>query len=296
MEFDVAIIGTGPAGLQAAIHAARKKVSVVVLGKVVNSAMTGTHVENYFGVPGVKDGDGILVDGIAQAKGFGCTFVEYNVTAAEDLGGRFLITAEDDSTYEVKSVVIATGVSRKTLGVPGEKELFGKGVSYCAICDCNFYRGKVAAIVGDETEAAVSAAMMTKYASRTYWVSADVKASAVAKEKAIAAGAILLETTIERIQGENRVSSMVLGDGSVVDVDGVFIELGAKSSADLAMDLGVMPEMDDSIKVDRQCGTEVPGVFACGDVTGKPWQVAKAVGEGCVAGISAADFVRGKMA
>ena len=89
---------------------------------------------------------------------------------------------------------------------------------------------------------------------------------------------------------------MVLGDGSVVDVDGVFIELGAKSSADLAMDLGVMPEMDDSIKVDRQCGTEVPGVFACGDVTGKPWQVAKAVGEGCVAGISAADFVRGKMA
>ena len=296
MEFDVAIIGTGPAGLQAAIHAARKKVSVVVLGKVVNSAMTGTHVENYFGVPGVKDGDGILADGIAQAKGFGCTFVEYNVTAAEDLGGRFLITAEDDSTYEVKSVVIATGVSRKTLGVPGEKELFGKGVSYCAICDCNFYRGKVAAIVGDETEAAVSAAMMTKYASRTYWVSADVKASAVAKEKALAAGAILLETTIERIQGENRVSSMVLGDGSVVDVDGVFIELGAKSSADLAMDLGVMPEMDDSIKVDRQCGTEVPGVFACGDVTGKPWQVAKAVGEGCVAGISAADFVRGKMA
>jgi thioredoxin reductase (NADPH) len=182
------------------------------------------------------------------------------------------------------------------LGVPGEKELFGKGVSYCAICDCNFYRGKVAAIVGDETEAAVSAAMMTKYASKTYWVSANVKASSVAKEKAIAAGAILLETTIEKIQGENRVSSMVLGDGSVVDVDGVFIELGAKSSADLAMDLGVMPEMDDSIKVNRQCGTEVPGVFACGDVTGKPWQVAKAVGEGCIAGISAADFVRGKMA
>jgi thioredoxin reductase (NADPH) len=296
MEFDVAIIGTGPAGLQAAIHAARKKVSVVVLGKVVNSAMTGTHVENYFGIPGVKDGDAILADGIAQAKEFGCTFVEYNVTSAEDLGGKFLITAEDDSTYEVKSVVIATGVSRKTLGVPGEKELFGKGVSYCAICDCNFYRGKVAAIVGDETEAAVSAAMMTKYASKTYWVSANVKASSVAKEKAIAAGAILLETTIEKIQGENRVSSMVLGDGSTVEVDGVFIELGAKSSADLAMDLGVMPEMDDSIKVNRQCGTEVPGVFACGDVTGKPWQVAKAVGEGCIAGISAADFVRGKMA
>ena len=295
MEYDVAVIGTGPAGLQAAIHAARKKVSVVVLGKVVNSAMTGTHVENYFGIPGTKDGDSILADGIAQAKAFGCTFVEYNVISAEDVGGSFVITAEDDSTYEVKSVVIATGVSRKALGVPGEKELFGKGVSYCAICDCNFYRGKVVAIVGDETEAAVSAAMMTRYASKTYWVSADVKASSVAKEKAIAAGAILLETSIESIRGENRVSSMVLADGSEVDVDGVFIELGAKSSADLAMDLGVMPEMDDSIKVDRQCGTEVPGVYACGDVTGKPWQVAKAVGEGCIAGLSAADHARGRM-
>lgn len=295
MEYDVAVIGTGPAGLQAAIHAARKKVSVVVLGKVVNSAMAGTHVENYFGIPGTKDGDSILADGIAQAKAFGCTFVEYNVISAEDVGGSFVITAEDDSTYEVKSVVIATGVSRKALGVPGEKELFGKGVSYCAICDCNFYRGKVVAIVGDETEAAVSAAMMTRYASRTYWVSADVKASSVAKEKAIAAGAILLETSIESIRGENRVSSMVLADGSEVDVDGVFIELGAKSSADLAMDLGVMPEMDDSIKVDRQCGTEVPGVYACGDVTGKPWQVAKAVGEGCIAGLSAADHARGRM-
>ena len=88
---------------------------------------------------------------------------------------------------------------------------------------------------------------------------------------------------------------MVLADGTEVDVDGVFIELGAKSSADLAMDLGVMPEMDDSIKVDRQCGTEVPGVYACGDVTGKPWQVAKAVGEGCIAGLSAADHARGRI-
>lgn len=294
MRFDVAVIGTGPAGLQAAIHAARKKVSVVVLGKVANSAMAGTHVENYFGIPGIGDGDSILADGIAQAKGFGCTFVGYNVISAEDVGGTFVVTAEDDSTYEVGSVIIATGVSRKTLGVPGEKELFGKGVSYCAICDCNFYRGKVVAIVGDETEAAVSAAMMTRYASKTYWVSADVKASDVAKEKAISAGAVLLDSSISSIGGETRVTSMTLSDGSVVDVDGVFIELGARSSVDLAMDLGVLPEMDDSIKVDRRCGTGVPGVYACGDVTGKPWQVAKAVGEGCVAGLSAADHVRGK--
>lgn len=294
MDYDVAVIGTGPAGIQAAIHAARKNVSVVVFAKAANSAMVGSHVENYFGVPGKVDGDVILADGISQAKGFGCTFVEYNVVSAERTIGGFKVTSEDDRVYDVSAVILATGISRKKLGVPGENELYGKGVSYCAICDCNFYRGKVVAIVGDETEAAMSAALMTGYASKTYWISSDVRASDHARSKAVSAGAVLLDTSVESIHGEGRVSSVRLKDGSTLEVDGVFIELGAKSSADLAMDMDVMPEMDDTIKVDRSCGTSVPGVYACGDVTGKPWQVAKAVGEGCVAGLSAADHVRGK--
>ncbi|MGN1044352.1 MAG: NAD(P)/FAD-dependent oxidoreductase [Candidatus Methanomethylophilaceae archaeon] len=293
MRYDVAVIGAGPAGLQAAIHASRKKVSVVVFGKPSNSAMSGTHVENYFAVTGGTDGDGMVSAGMSQAKAFGCDFVELNVISAVPSGPGFTITAEDDSVYEVGSVVIATGISRKKLGVPGEKEFFGKGVSYCAVCDCNFYKGRVVAVVGNDTEAAVSAEVMTRYASKTYWVADDIGASDIAKDKAVGAGAILLTSPVDRIEGGTRVSRIVLADGSSVDVDGVFIELGAKSAADLALDLGVMPEMDDTIKVGRDCGTEVPGVFACGDVTGKPWQVAKAVGEGCVAGLSAADYVKG---
>lgn len=293
IQTDVLIIGAGPAGAQAAIHAARKKVSVLLVGKTSNSAMQGTHIENYFGVGGVADGDELLRTGLEQAKAFGSKIMEENIISSEHDGDIFRFVTENDETIESKAVIIATGISRKKLGVPGEKEFFGKGVSYCASCDCNFYKGKTVVIVGDETEAAVSAELMTRYASKTYWVSDDVKASKNVADKAIAAGAELIGSQISSIDGEQRVVGITLNDGRKIQTDGVFIELGAKSAADLAMDMDVMPEMDDTIKVDSNCATEVKGVFACGDVTGRPWQVAKAVGQGAVAGLSAAEYVRG---
>lgn len=289
---DVLIIGAGPAGIQAAIHAARKKVSVLLVGKLSNSALAGTEIENYFGLSGVTEGDVMLRAGMEQAESFGCEHIDANVVSSERNGDVFRFVTEDDEIIEAKAVVIATGIARKKLGVRGEKELFGKGVSYCASCDCNFYKGKVVAIVGDETEAAVSAELMTRYASKVYWVIGELKASANVAKKAEDAGAEIVKGKVESINGDVRVSSMTVS-GVDYTVDGVFIELGAKSAADLAMDIDVMPEMDDSLKVDSRCATEVKGVFACGDVTGKPWQVAKAVGEGAVAGISAADYVKG---
>lgn len=294
MEYDVAIIGAGPAGIQAAIHASRKKVSVVVLGKLTASAMSGTHIENYFGIPGTSDGDSILKAGKEQAESFGCVFMEKNIISAHPDNGDFIIATEDDEEITAKSVILATGISRKKLNVPGEKELFGKGVSYCTVCDCNFYKGKTAVIVGNETEAAVSAELMTKYASKTYWVSDDMQASDTVYRKALDAGAEFISSKIREIKGGDRVSSVLLENGSEIETDGVFIELGAKSSVDIAMDLDVMPEMDDTVKVDRECKTEAPGVFACGDITGKPWQIAKAVGEGAIAGLSAAEYVKGR--
>lgn len=290
---DVLIIGAGPAGIQAAIHAARKKVSVIAVGKISNSAMFGTEIENYFGTAGVSKGEDLLAIGKVQAESFGCRFIDENIISSEHDGDIFRFITENDETIEAKAVIIATGISRKKLGVPGEKEFFGKGVSYCASCDCNFYRGKIVVIVGNETEAAVSAELMTKYASKVYWVTEDTKASKNVVDKAVAAGAELIGSPIKTINGETRVTSVTLSDGNTILTDGVFIELGAKSAADLAMDIDVMPEMDDTIKVNCECATEVKGVFACGDITGKPWQVAKAVGQGATAGICAADFVKG---
>ena len=292
METDVLIIGSGPAGVQAAIHSSRKKAKTLVVGKAINSSLHGTEIENYFGVD--LDGDALLGEGIGQAKSFGTEFINQNIISSAVEDGGFSFTTDDGTEIKAKAVIIATGVSRKKLAVPGEKELYGKGVSYCAVCDCNFYKGRRVVLVGNESEAASSAALMISYASETSWVAWDLTADESIVSKALDAGVRLYTNKPVSIDGTDKVESITLADGTVIPTDGVFIELGAKSAADIAMDLGVMPEMDDSIKVDAECRTEVPGVYACGDITGKPWQVAKAVGQGCVAGLNAADYVKEK--
>lgn len=293
MDADVVIIGSGPAGVQAAIHASRRKVSVLVAGKAAASAAAGTEMDNYFGT-GRVSGDALIAEGMRQAESTGAVFLGQNVISASRDGDSFRLGLEDGTEVNARSVIIATGISRKKLGIPGEKELFGKGVSYCAVCDCNFYRGRRAVIVGNESEAAVSAEMMTGYASETSWVAWDVQANPTLVAKAEAAGVRMYGSKPKAILGEGKVESLELEDGTLIPTDGVFIELGARSSADLAMDLDVMPEMDDTIKVDCDCATGVPGVYACGDVTGRPWQVAKAVGQGCVAGTNAAAYAKGE--
>ena len=293
MDADVVIIGSGPAGVQAAIHASRRKASVLVAGKAAASAAAGTEMDNYFGT-GRVSGDALIAEGVRQAESTGAVFLGQNVISASREGDAFRLGLEDGTVVTARSVIIATGISRKKLGIPGEKELFGKGVSYCAVCDCNFYRGRRAVIVGNESEAAVSAEMMTGYASETSWVAWDVQANPALVAKAEAAGVRMYRSKPKAIMGEGKVESLELEDGTLIPTDGVFIELGARSSADLAMDLDVMPEMDDTIKVDCDCATGVPGVYACGDVTGRPWQVAKAVGQGCVAGTNAAAYAKGE--
>lgn len=292
MEFDVAVIGAGPAGLQAAIHSARKRASTVVLGRSSSSAAAGTTIENYFGT-GAVAGEALLAEGRAQAEAAGATLIGENVLSAETADGGFALRLEGGDEVRCRALVLATGISRLRLGVPGEKELFGKGVSYCAVCDCNFYRGRRAVVVGNDSEAASAAELMTGYASETHWVRWDLRASPALAERAVAAGAVPHDSRPVSIDGDGRVESITLEDGTVIGTDGVFIELGAKSAADLALDLGAMPEVDDTIRVDASCAVPgVPGLFACGDVTGRPWQVARAVGQGCVAGMAAADLAR----
>jgi len=293
MKFDVAIIGCGPAGLQAGIHSSRKKADTVIIGKLQNSALYGAHIENYFGIKEKADGDELLKKGLEQALSFGCRHIDLNVTEAVKTGDVFRITVESGEEIECKAVIIATGIARKKLNIPGEKEFSGKGVSYCAECDCNFYKGLRVAIIGNESSAALSSILMTKYASEVYWIGENISANKNLLDKASEAGVKIIAAAPKEIRGLANVESLLLNGGSVIGVDGVFIELGGRSSSDLAMDLGVMPETDDSIKVNGKCETSVAGVFACGDVTGGPWQLAKAVGDGAVAGHNAAEKAKG---
>ncbi|MCL2786103.1 MAG: FAD-dependent oxidoreductase [Methanomassiliicoccaceae archaeon] len=290
----VVIIGAGPAGIQAAIHAARAKVQVTMIGRTADSAMYGAHIENYFGVPGKADGTEILKVGLTQALRSGAVHMDENVTAMERSGDEFAISTESGLTVNAKAVILASGVSRRKLNVPGEKELFGKGVSYCAVCDCNFYKGRRVAIIGDESEAAAAAELMTGYAAAVFWITAAPKASGRMISNAESAGAKIIGESLVEIKGDGKVSGIRLSGGSYLDVDGVFIELGARSSSDLAMDVGIIPDADGTVRTDDGCRTSVDGVFACGDMTGRPWQIAKAVGQGAVAGLNAAAYVRGE--
>ncbi|HSH12933.1 MAG TPA: FAD-dependent oxidoreductase, partial [Desulfurivibrionaceae bacterium] len=173
---DVVIIGAGPAGLQAALHASRKKVSVLVLGRPESSSIATAHVENYLGVAGVVSGQELLSVGLAQVKKFGAGLLAEDVLHLAQEGDLFLVRTE---SREIRAlgVVIATGTARKKLKVPGEKELAGRGVSYCVDCDANFFRNARVAVVGDGSAAVDGALTLTGYAAEVYLVSRELQVS-----------------------------------------------------------------------------------------------------------------------
>jgi thioredoxin reductase (NADPH) len=291
--YDVVILGSGPAGLQAAIHAARKKVSVLVLGKESRSSIFHHHVENYCCVFNTT-GEDIISTGRQQAAAFGADFMGEDVLAMAAEGGRFNLTLEGGDLVEAGAVIIATGTARKRLGVAGEKELFGRGVSYCVECDCNFYKGADVVVVGGGSAAASGALTMLAYARQVHLVCErlDVIPS-LAAELRQSAVVFHENRKVKEIFGKDGVEGVVLDDGSRLAVQGVFIELGAKGVMELAGLLGVaLDEEMKHIQTNKRMETSVPGIYAAGDITGPPWQVAKAVGEGCVAGLEAAGYAK----
>lgn len=178
--------------------------------------------------------------------------------------------------------------------MPGEKNLLGKGVSYCVDCDGNFYRGQEVAVVGNESAAVDGALTLAEIAAKVHLVSTDLSVSpALAEKLATSSVAHHRQVAVTAIDGENEVAGLTLDNGDTLPVSGVFIEQGAKGLMELATTLGVV--LDDGMRyidTDKQQAANLPGVYAAGDICGPPWQMAKAVGEGCVAGISAATYAK----
>ncbi|MEJ5365377.1 MAG: FAD-dependent oxidoreductase [Desulfosoma sp.] len=293
-NFDVAVIGTGPAGLQAAIHAARKKVSVAVVGKVPKSSAYRAHVENFCCIP-YASGEDLLAQGRRQAEKFGAVFFDEDVVSVEREDGRFHLNLEGGDGIQAKALVLAMGISRKKLGVPGEKEFLGKGVSYCVECDAGFFKGVPVAVVGCESAAVSGALTLLFYADRVHLICEKLQVSENLAEKLRESAIELHEgRRVVQIAGTQAVEAVVLDDGTRIAVQGVFIERGAKGALEIAGALGVDldPESFQYVITNKKQETNVPGVYAAGDICGPPWQIAKAVGEGCVAGLEAAEYVR----
>lgn len=292
-NYDVVILGSGPAGIQAAIHAARRKVSVLVLGKKDQSSMYHHHIENYAFLFKTT-GDEMLKVGMQQAAGFGAEFMEEDILKITSNESGFELIAESGRCIIAKTFIIATGTNRKKLGLPGEKELVGKGVSYCVDCDGNFYRGENVAVIGGQSAAVDGALIMTGIAARVHLVCDELQVP-VPLARRLSESTVLVHKGVEvkEIKGKDQVSGLVLSGGTELPVTGVFVELGAKGLLELAGSLGV--QLDDEMKhiqTDKKQATNIPGIYAAGDICGPPWQLAKAVGEGCVAGIEAAVYAK----
>lgn len=292
-SYDVVILGTGPAGLQAAIHAARRKVSVLVLGKEAKSSLYHAHIENFCCIFKLS-GEEMITTGRQQAANFGAQFMGEDVLEMGPVEKGFEIKLEGGGVILTKTLIIATGTKRKRLGKPGEKELLGKGVSYCVDCDGNFYRQQNVAVIGGESAAIDGALTLSKIARSVHLIFDKLEAVHDLKAKLENSSIICHPNSqIETIEGDDEVRAVLLKDGQKIEVSGVFIEQGAKGVMELATSLGI--GLDDEMKyiaADKQQATSVTGVFAAGDVCGPPWQMAKAVGEGCVAGINAAKYAK----
>ena len=292
--YDVIIVGTGPAGLQGAIHAARRKVSVLVLGRQHKSSAYRAHIENYCCISGIT-GESILKEGKLQAEKQGAIFLDEDVTELLQEKGTFVATVESGKSFWGNSLILAMGISRKKLQVPGEKELLGRGVSYCVDCDASFFKDASVAVAGCESAAVTGALTLLFYAKDVHLVCEKLEVAETLVQKLRVSAIHLHEgRKVKEIMGKTDVEGITLDDGTRLDVSGIFIELGAKGAIELAGALGVTLDSESMqyIMTNKKQETNIRGIYAAGDICGPPWQVPKAVGEGCVAGLEAAAYAK----
>lgn len=293
--YDVVIVGTGPAGIQAAIHASRRKIRVLLLGRIENSALYNGHIENYAFVPQTTLGADLLKLGLDQAKRFGTEHAPADVLKIIQDDDIFHLELESGATVSTYSLILCMGVSKQKLNVPGEKELLGRGVSYCVDCDANFYRGAVVAVTGNRSAAVDGALTLLDYASKVYLVAETLDVSEELLARLQKSDVERVSSSIQQINGERMVTSLMLANGESLETEGIFIELGSKGAMQLATQIGVLLDQEAKyIAVNQKQETNIPGIYAAGDIVGPPLQMAKAVGEGCVAGMEAATYARKK--
>lgn len=283
---NVIIIGAGPAGISAAMYTARAGIDTTVIYRDIGALAKAEHIENYYGFREPVSGPELARNGLVQAARVGVNFVQGEVFS---IGYMENFTVNSSAgEYSADSVIIATGSPRTAPKIEGVKQYDGKGISYCAVCDAFFYRGKDIAVLG-----------CCDYAlHETSELLPVVKSATVVTDGAEAlvnfpAGVAVNTKKIKRLSGDDRLRCVEFEDGTKLDVDGLFVAYGVAGSTQLARVIGAATE-NNKIVTDENMATTVPGLFAAGDCTGGMYQVARAVCEGAMAGTSAVKFLRAK--
>ena len=297
---NIAIIGSGPAGYTAAIYCSRANLSPVLYTGFMQGGqlMNTTEVENY---PGFKDGilgPDLMNEMEQQALRFGTRMIYQDVSELEKQGDKFLVTS-DGITEEYKSVIFCTGASPKWLSVPGESEFLGRGVTSCATCDGFFYKGKNVVVVGAGDTAMEEALYLSKICSSVQLInrSSSYKASKIMVNKVFNTENITVHenTVIKQIIGDDKVNAVILHNDvlekeSLLSVSGVFVAIGNIPNSSLVKHFNIV-ESDGYIST-VNTKTNIPGLFACGDVADKHYkQAITSAGSGCMAALESERYL-----
>jgi len=302
-NWELVIIGSGAAGLAAGIYGARSGLKTLIIEEKMAGGTTSDApvVENYPGFSQI--GGGELAEKMTlHCKKMGVTFRELETVTALDLAGERKIVKTTRAAYEANALIIATGSHYREIGVKGEKEFHGKGVSYCGVCDGPFFKGKHVLVIGGGNSAAITALYLSGIAaSGTVTHRRDAFRAEEALVKDIVSKEhvqVFLNTEVREIKGEKSVTEVVLYDNKAGETkelagDAVFVEIGEAPNSQIAHEAGVEVDEHGYIKIDIFQRTSIAGVYAAGDVTNHPVkQVGTAVGQGITAALEAYGYIR----
>ena len=296
--YDLIIIGGGPAGLTAGIYAVRYGLDTVVLEKnVLPGQIAATDIiENYTGFTAIS-GPELMQRFKEHAETVGVKIESAQVSSIISEDGKKLVVT-DSGNLGSKAVIIATGANPKKLGIPGEKEFMGKGVSYCATCDAPFYKGKTVIVVGGGESALTDALILSNVVKKVYLVHRrdKLRASRILQERVSRKSniEIIWDTVPEEVQGKTGVENVILrnlktGDANTMQVDGVFVYIGIHPNTEF---IDVKKNSSGFILTNEKLETSIPGIYAAGDCRDTSiWQVVTAVADGAVAAVSAHEYI-----
>lgn len=283
-DYQVIIIGGGPAGVSAALYLARAAIKTLIIENGPGALSRAHKIDNYYGV--AASGSELYTKGLEQAKALGITVINDEVLNVEYTDSFTVHLKNTAKILTAPVLLLATGTKNITLNLPELVEFEGKGVSYCAVCDGFFFRKKQVAVLGNSAYALHEAEYLKHLAT-----SVTILTNGKDDSLAVAAGFTVRKEVIKAIVGENKLQSIHFAEGPALNIDGLFIAMGAADSTDIARKLGA--QLDGRfIKIDTDCATNIPGLFAAGDCTGGLMQIAKAVHEGARAGLAALKFIR----
>lgn len=301
MNYDVIIIGAGPAGISASLYAKRANLNVAVIYSGESQLEKAHKIENYYGFPEGISGTDLYKNGIEQAKKLGVDVIKAEVTHIE------LLTPPPKTLYTIKAgeneysalgIILATGNKKLRPQIEGITDFEGKGVSYCAVCDGFFYRKKNVAVIGNGAFAVEETSHLAHIAESVTILTdgkddSEVKAE-LSKNPSVSEKVKIDSRKVSKIianEENTKVGGVIFSDEEKLLFDGIFVALGSAGAADFAKKLGLLLN-GDSIVVNEKMATNAPGIFSCGNANGGLLQVCKAVYEGGVAGLSAVDYIR----